>query len=165
MIYSGESHLTPDLVTGEHWTGSPKKSIDQIGKTVQENVRKLYFQPSGQFLDIFQTFFRHSSDILSAFPFLGCPAICPVTTLTPVLYKYDDAAPIYTTMLLQKYGKYEQTLTPPFIGFCSPFANPLQVKPRLLWVGFPICLVHSDLSFIWSFVKLSRFCRDFTDFS
>ena len=32
-------------VTGEHWTGSPKKSIDQIGKNCPKNVRKLCFRP------------------------------------------------------------------------------------------------------------------------
>ena len=26
------------VVTGEHWTGSPNKSMDQIGKTCPKNV-------------------------------------------------------------------------------------------------------------------------------
>ena len=74
---SGKSKwgLSKWLVTGEHWTGSPNKSIDQIGKNCPKNVRKLCFQPLqtifGHFSDIFSTFCRHSL-------FLGCPMICPL---------------------------------------------------------------------------------------
>ena len=56
------------LVTGEHWTGSPNKSIDQIGKNCPKNVPKLCFQLLqtifGHFFDVFfrhyRTFCRHS---------------------------------------------------------------------------------------------------------
>ena len=55
------------FVTGELWTGSPHKSIDQIGKNCPKNVRKLCFQAPdnfwtffGHFFDIFRTFCRHS---------------------------------------------------------------------------------------------------------
>ena len=51
------------VVAGEHWTGSPKKSIDQIGKNCPKIVRKLCFRPLwtifGHFSDIFSTFFGH----------------------------------------------------------------------------------------------------------
>ena len=64
---------TTYLVTGEHWTGSPNKSIDQIGKKYPKNVRKLCFRPLwtfvGHFFDIFRTFCRHCG-------FLGCSTIC-----------------------------------------------------------------------------------------
>ena len=44
----------------EHWTGSPKKSIDQIGKNCPKKVRKLCFRPLRTiFSDIFSTFFGH----------------------------------------------------------------------------------------------------------
>ena len=69
----------PNVVTGEHWTGSPNQSIDQIGKKCPKNVRKLCFRPLrtifGHFSDIF---FGHFSDILSTFPFRSCPMICPL---------------------------------------------------------------------------------------
>ena len=52
-IHPPEIHL----VTGVHWTGSPNKSIDQIGKNCPKNVRKLCFQPLWTILDIFRTFF------------------------------------------------------------------------------------------------------------
>ena len=68
-------------VTGVHWTGSPNKSIDQIGKKCPKNVRKLCFRPLWTifghvqtFFDIFRTFCRHSH-------FLGCPTICPLQAL------------------------------------------------------------------------------------
>ena len=55
------------LVTVEHWTGSPSKSIDQIGRNCPKTVRKLCFQPRqtifGHFSDIFSTFFGHFVDI------------------------------------------------------------------------------------------------------
>ena len=55
------------FVTGVHWTGSPKKSIDQIGKNCPKNVRKLCFQPLwtifGHFSDIFSTSLGHFVDI------------------------------------------------------------------------------------------------------
>ena len=49
------------LVTGEHWTGSPYKSIDQIGKIVPKMSENCVFSPSfwtffGHFFDIFPTF-------------------------------------------------------------------------------------------------------------
>ena len=66
------------VVTGDRWTGSPKKSIDQIGKNCPKSVRKLCFQPLQTILgDCFDNF-RLFSDILSTFPFLGCPTICPL---------------------------------------------------------------------------------------
>ena len=43
------------VVTGGHWTGSPNKSIDQIGKNCPKNVRKLCFQH-------LLTIFGHFSD-------------------------------------------------------------------------------------------------------
>ena len=57
------------IVTGEHWTGSPKnKSIDQIGKNCPQNVQKLCLRPLWTILGvIFRTFFRHFSDIFSTF--------------------------------------------------------------------------------------------------
>ena len=74
--------VTPEcilkVVTGEHWTGSPNKSIDQIGKHCPKNVWKTskncVFSPSGRFADIF----RHFSDILSTFPFSGLSNHLPV---------------------------------------------------------------------------------------
>ena len=67
------------VVTGVHWTGSPNKSIDQIGKNCPKNVRKLCFQPLwtifGHFSDIFLTF----SDISSTFPFSGLSNDLPIT--------------------------------------------------------------------------------------
>ena len=59
----------------KHWAGSPNKSINHIGKCCPKNVRKLCLQP---LWTIFGQFFRHFSDILSAFPLLGCPTICPL---------------------------------------------------------------------------------------
>ena len=41
------------------------------------------FGPSGQFLDIFRTFFRHFSDILSTFPFSGLSNDLPVSIAIP----------------------------------------------------------------------------------
>ena len=65
---SGEGVRLPRVVTGEHWTGSPNKSIDQIGK----KCPKIVFSAS---LDSFWTFFGHFfeifSDILSTSPFSG----------------------------------------------------------------------------------------------
>ena len=55
------------LITGEHWTGSPNKSIEQIGKNCPKNVQKLCFQPLrtifGHFSDNFSTFFGHFVEI------------------------------------------------------------------------------------------------------
>ena len=55
------------VVTGEHWTGSPNKSIDQIGKNCLKNARKLCFQLLRtifeHFSDGFSTFFGHFVDI------------------------------------------------------------------------------------------------------
>ena len=53
--------------TGEHLTGSPNKSIDQIGKNCQKMSETCVVGPSMQFLDIFRTYFRLFSDILSTF--------------------------------------------------------------------------------------------------
>ena len=53
------------FVMGEHWTGSPNKSIDQIGKNCPKMSENCVSGPSGQFLDIFRTFFGQFSDILS----------------------------------------------------------------------------------------------------
>ena len=47
-------------------------------KIVQKMSENCVFSPSRQLLDIFRTFCRHFSDILSAFP-LGCPNALPVT--------------------------------------------------------------------------------------
>ena len=81
--FAPEPQTTFSIVTGEHWTGSPHKSIDQIGKNCPKNVRKLCFQPlqtiCGPFSDIF---FRHFSDILSAFPFSALSNALPVTTFS-----------------------------------------------------------------------------------
>ena len=64
-IISYVLYLT-SVVTGEHWTGSPNKSIDQIGKNCPKNVRKLCFQPLrtsfGHFFGHFSTFFGHVVD-------------------------------------------------------------------------------------------------------
>ena len=73
------SQFATHVATGVHWTGSPNKSIDQIGKNCPKNVRKLCFQPfwtifghfCKHFFDIFRTFCRHSH-------FRGCPTICPL---------------------------------------------------------------------------------------
>ena len=43
-------------VAGRHWTGSPNKSIDQKGKTVQKCPKIVFSAPH----DNFWTFFRHS---------------------------------------------------------------------------------------------------------
>ena len=76
---------SPIDVAGKHWTGSPNKSTDQIGKNCPKNVRNCAFHPSRQFLDFFWTFsdiFRHFLDIIWTFcrhsNFLGCPTICPL---------------------------------------------------------------------------------------
>ena len=79
------------LVTCAHWTGSPNKSIDQIGKNCPRKARKLCFQllwtTFGQFsdifFDVFRTFFRDFSDILSTFPFSGLSNGLPVTIRYP----------------------------------------------------------------------------------
>ena len=59
-------------VTGAHWTEVTK----QKHRSNRQNMSKIcpkivFFSPSGQFWDIFRTFFRHLSDILSTFPFSG----------------------------------------------------------------------------------------------
>ena len=38
------------FVTGEHWTGSPNKSIDQIGKSCQKMSEKRLFSAGKAFL-------------------------------------------------------------------------------------------------------------------
>ena len=67
QIFLCQSFCVRLVVTGEHWTGSPKKSLDQIGKNCRKNVRKLCFRPlrtiSGHFSDIFSTFFGHLVNI------------------------------------------------------------------------------------------------------
>ena len=45
------------IASGEHWTGSPNKDVDQIGKNCPENVRKLRSRP---LRTIFRTCCRHS---------------------------------------------------------------------------------------------------------
>ena len=60
--------LIRTFVTGEHWTGSPNKRIDQIGKNCPKIVLKIVFPAPpdnfwtffGQFFGIFRTFCRHS---------------------------------------------------------------------------------------------------------
>ena len=55
------------VATGEHWTGSPNKSVDQIGKRCQENVQENVFSAPPDnfwtFLGFFSTFFGHFIDI------------------------------------------------------------------------------------------------------
>ena len=55
--------------TGGRWTGSPNKSIDQIGRNCLKRVRNLCLQVLrtifGYFSDIFSTFLRHFVDIPS----------------------------------------------------------------------------------------------------
>ena len=63
---------------GKHWTGSQNKRIDQQAKIAQKMSEHCVFSPSGQFLDIFRTFSRHFSDILSTFPFSGVSNDLPV---------------------------------------------------------------------------------------
>ena len=63
--------VSPRLVTGEHWTGSPNKSIDQIGKTCPKNVRKLCSQPLRTVFGHLSDIFQHFSDMLSTFPLSG----------------------------------------------------------------------------------------------
>ena len=53
------------------------------------------FSPSGRFLDIFQTFFRHFSDILSTFPFSGLSNDLPITSLDTLVKE----ARVYTGVL------------------------------------------------------------------
>ena len=66
-IEESEAFCWCGTVAGEHWTGSPNKSIDQIGQNCPKNVRKLCFQPiqtiSGHFQTIFGPFFGHFVDI------------------------------------------------------------------------------------------------------
>ena len=81
VLLSAPLKLDPEIVTGVHWTGSPNKSIDQLGKNCPKNVRKLCFQPLRTIFGHFRTFFRHFSDILSTFPFSGLSNDLPVTTL------------------------------------------------------------------------------------
>ena len=73
--------LKPSLcfrfVTGEHWTGSPNKSTDQIGKKCPKNSHVC--SASGPFVDMFRTCSRHFSDILSTFPFSELSNDLPVT--------------------------------------------------------------------------------------
>ena len=64
LLFSEPIWVGRRVVTGEHCTGSPNKSIDQIGKNCPKNVRKLCFQPFRRSLDIFRTFCRHSLLIL-----------------------------------------------------------------------------------------------------
>ena len=66
------------VTSGGHWTGSPNKRIDKIGKNCQKMSEILCFQP---LQTIFRTFFRHFSDILSTFPFSGLSNDLPVTKL------------------------------------------------------------------------------------
>ena len=68
------------VVTGKHWTGSPNKSMDQIGKSCPKNVPELCFQPLRTFFRHFRHFW-HFSDILSTFPFSGLSNDLPVTRL------------------------------------------------------------------------------------
>ena len=70
------------FVTGEHWTASPNKSIDQIGKNCPKNAQTLCYQPLQTIFGHFRTFFRHFSDILSTYTFSGLSNDWPVTTLT-----------------------------------------------------------------------------------
>ena len=65
-------------VTGVHWTGSPNKSIDQIGKNCPKNVRKLCFQPLWTIFGHFSEIFRHFRTFCRHSHFLGCPTICPL---------------------------------------------------------------------------------------
>ena len=55
------------VCNGRAWTGSPNKSLDQIGKNCPKNVQKLSRGAEstifGQFLDNFWAFFRHFVDI------------------------------------------------------------------------------------------------------
>ena len=69
---------TLSCVTGEHWTGSPNKSIDQTGKNCPKMSETCVFRPSGQFWGIFRTFFRHFRTFCRHSLFLGCPTICPL---------------------------------------------------------------------------------------
>ena len=62
-----------NVVTGEHWTGLPNKSIDQIGK----KCPKIVFRP-------LRTIVGHFSDILSTFPFSGLSNDLPVAMLMAV---------------------------------------------------------------------------------
>ena len=55
-----------------------KQKHRPIGKNCPKNVRKLCLQPVWTIFGHFRTFFRHFSDILSTFPCLGCPMICPL---------------------------------------------------------------------------------------
>ena len=64
------------VVTAEHWTGSPNKSIDQIRKNCPKMSEHCVFTPSGHFFDIFRhfrTFCRHSLS------FFGLSSALPVT--------------------------------------------------------------------------------------
>ena len=74
------------VVRGEHWTGSPNKSINQTGQNCQKNVRKVcvsappdnFWTFFGHFFDIFRTFFDIFRTFCRHFLFLGCPTICPL---------------------------------------------------------------------------------------
>ena len=67
------------VVTGRHWTGSPNKSIDQIGNNCLKNVRKFCFQRLRTLFGHFSDIFRHFSDILLTFPSSGLSNNLPVT--------------------------------------------------------------------------------------
>ena len=75
------------FVTGEHWTGSPKKSIDQRGKNCPKMSEHCVFLPLrtsfGHSSGIFSSFFRHFSDILSACRFSGLSNDLPITKRAP----------------------------------------------------------------------------------
>ena len=66
-------------VTGGDWTGSPNKSIDQLGKNCPKNVRKLCFRPLRTNFRNFSDIFQHFSDVLSTFCFTGLCNDLPVT--------------------------------------------------------------------------------------
>ena len=69
------------VATGEHWTGSPNKGIDQIGNSCQKMPFVVVLAP----LDSFRTLFRYFFDRFGTFGrhslFLGCPMICPSQVL------------------------------------------------------------------------------------
>ena len=60
---------------------------DQIGKIAQKMSENCVFGPSGQFSDIFRTFLRHFSNILSTFRLSGLSNDCPLQT-----YSFEEQA-------------------------------------------------------------------------
>ena len=120
-----EQSSNTSTVTGAHWTGSPNKSIDQIGKNCPKRSENCVFQPLWTIFRHYSDIFRHFSDILSTFPFSGLSNDLPVTTSTypSFVFKFQQfprvrSISVEPKVRLQGYG---------YNLFCSHSSHCLEV--------------------------------------